>query len=93
MSLIIKLCRTKVKSCYRRIYLFAAGPPKILTLLTSSPFFPVLSAGFGCGGAFVPLLPGVPVKDFLPRALPGLRCGLAIVAMFPELVAPAVAAE
>ena len=47
--------------------------------------------GLGCAGDLVPDLPATPVYDFFPLADPGDRCGLGILAMFPDDVAPAVA--
>ena len=57
-----------------------------------------LSVGFcffilGTLGALVPDLPGVPVNDLLNRSLPIAMCGETVVAMLPDDVAPAVAAE
>jgi len=53
-----------------------------------------LSVGFcffilGTLGAFLPDLPGLPVKDFLVLSLPIAMCGEATVAMFADDVAPA----
>lgn len=46
---------------------------------------------FGSLGALVPDTPGVPVYDFLNLSLPMATWGLAIEAMLPADVAPAVA--
>ena len=53
---------------------------------------------FGCTilgnfGALVPDTPGDPVNDFLNLSLPIAMCGDTTVAIFPALVAPAVAAS
>ena len=72
------------------------GPPNKLTPGSLWAPFAVPSGFFGYTifgnlGAFVPDLPGVPVYDFLNLSGPAATCGLAREAMFPALVAPAVA--
>ena len=58
----------------------------------SEGFDPLKSqANPGTLGAFLPDLPGVPVKDFLNLSGPMAICGDTTVAMLPDDVAPAVA--
>jgi len=67
------------------------GAPKIEYFISRALSDGFCFLGLGCGGDFVPDLPGVPMYDFLPLAGPGDKCGFAIEAMFPDDVAPAVA--
>ena len=79
-------------------HLLTPGPPNRLTPGSACAPLAVPFGFLGCTilgslGAFVPDLPGVPVKDFLNLSLPIAMCGDTTDAMFPALVAPAVAAS